>query len=150
MPEKETREDNGAKRGRRPDESRKDQKGDEDLSGEKLVTAKDLPQPSTALDTPRRSSLENVKVSLAAELPPISPLAEVEEINARQDYDSRTPLTTVILCVLEEAGGSMSLSDLAQKAARLWNRPFPASPYSKEEFIYLVVRNSDYILIEEN
>jgi hypothetical protein len=122
----------------------------EDMAEKQIVTAKDLPQPSTALDSPRKRALDKIRVSLAAELPPISSMSEIEEINGRNDYDSRTPLTTVLLSALEDAGGTMKLTELAEKAARLWNRPFPSSPYTREEFIYLVIRSSDYILIEEN
>ncbi len=148
MADKEIKEEAQAQQDPVSDEQEQASNGRESKELEPVVSAKDLPKPSTSLDAPRRIALEKLRVALAAELPPITTLNEIEEINGRADFDSRTPLTTVLLAALEEAGGVMSLTDLAEKAAKLWNRPFPTSPYNKEEFIYLVVRNSDYMLLE--
>lgn len=148
MADHEIKEEAEARQDQGDSEQGQSENGRESQEQEPMVSAKDLPKPSTSLDAPRKTELENVRVALAAELPPISPLNEIEQINGRTDFDSRTPLTTVLLAALEEAGGTMSLVDLAEKAAKLWNRPFPTSPYNKEEFIYLVVRNSDYMLLE--
>ncbi len=72
---------------------------------------------------------------------------DVEKINKGARGDARTPITTAILAVLARAGGKMLLEELAPEVMKYWNRPFPTSPYSPEEFVYVIVKNSDNIRV---
>jgi hypothetical protein len=58
-------------------------------------------------------------------------------------------LITVIQAVLAKAGGTMNLEDLTAQTLKHWNRPLPTSPYTPEQFIYVMARNSDNIRIKE-
>ena len=78
--------------------------------------------------------------------PPLT-LADVEKFNKRGEGESRTPLMTVVQAVLAKAGGSMQLGELATQTRKYWHRPFPTSPYTEEELIYLLLRNSDSVRV---
>ena len=84
--------------------------------------------------------------SLGMSEPPLT-LADVEKFNKRGEGESRTPLMTVVQAVLAKAGGSMRLGELATQTRKYWNRPFPTSPYTEEELIYLLLRNSDSVRV---
>jgi hypothetical protein len=75
-------------------------------------------------------------------------LDDVARMN-EQVGEPRTPLMAVIQAVIAGEGGTMSIRDLAAQVRKHWNRPFPTSPYTPEEFIYVVVRNSDDLRVNE-
>jgi hypothetical protein len=119
--------------------------GKQDEEAEPLVSAKDIPKPITMVDAAPKGNVGDIRVFLAGERVGGPSLEEIEKINSNAETDMRTPLMTVILGILQHKGGAMTLEDLAAEVARYWNRPFPTSPYTPEEFIFVMVRNSDHI-----
>lgn len=126
-----------------------DEEGEDEGSAEEIkhVSAKDLPGPETLLDSRPDSQVGNLKVSLIPSEVALPTLEEVEAINQNPDVAARTPLMTVVLAVLQNAGGTMKIKELVEKVALHWNRPFPTSPYTPEEVVYMVTRNSDHVRI---
>ena len=118
-----------------------------DLEDDEPASAKSMPKPGTSLAAAVKSDVGKLTVSLLGEAGSAPVLADVEKFNKKGEGDSRTPLMTVVQAVLAKAGGSMQIGDLAAKLASTWNRPFPASPYTDEEIIYLLVRNSDSVRV---
>jgi hypothetical protein len=114
---------------------------------EVFASAKDIPRPSTELDAVPKGKIGKFKIALIGEAGSSALVEEVEGINLKQASDVRTPLMTVILGILDKEGGTVVLEDLVEQVEKYWNRPFPASPYSKEEFIYTIVRDSDQIRV---
>jgi hypothetical protein len=108
-----------------------------------LASARNIPRPPTALAVPPRGNVSGFTVSLLGDIEFAPLLNEVERINKAPEGQGRTPLMTVIQAILGKEGGSLSLGDLVAKVRKYWNRPFPASPYTDEEFIYIIVRNSE-------
>jgi hypothetical protein len=43
----------------------------------------------------------------------------------------------------------MPLSKLVPKVKKYWNRPFPATPYTDEELVFIMARNSDGVRVTE-
>ncbi len=122
---------------------------DEDKEAEPLVSAKDIPRPEIMMETSPGMPVLDLKVCLTRD--PISGTSfqEIAKVNSDPDTDSRTPLMTVILAVLANAGGKMTVKDLTEQVRTHWNRPMPAGPYTPEEFVYVVARDSDRITISE-
>ena len=112
---------------------------------EPLVSAKDIPRPQTMVDAAPKGNVGDIKVFLAGERVGGPSLEEIERTNSNNDTDMRTPLMAVILGILQHKGKAMTLEDLAAEVARYWNRTFPTSPYSPEEFLFVMVRNSDHV-----
>ncbi|MCA1960002.1 MAG: hypothetical protein LDL33_04320 [Desulfomonile sp.] len=110
-----------------------------------LASAKSVPKPTTALAAPPKGNIGQIKVSIVGDSSHVPDLSEVDNINSIAGARSRTPLMTVIEAVLASHGGSLTLAELTERVGKHWNRPFPASPYSKEEFIYVVASNSDRV-----
>ncbi len=116
---------------------------------EVVASAKSIPRPGTAMASPPKGQIGKVKVTLLGELASAPILEDVEKANKDATGVARTPLMTVIQGVLASQGGTMSLEDLAGKVGKVWNRTFPSSPYNTQEFIYIMVRNSDSIRVSE-
>jgi hypothetical protein len=124
--------------------------GDEALTEEErppLVSAKDLPRPSTTLAIPPKGEIDRLTIFLSGDLEEAPSLEEVRQINEDRSRESRTPLMTVIESILADNGGKLSLPDLSNLTGQHWNRPFPSSPYSQEQFIYIMAMNSDNLRV---
>jgi hypothetical protein len=112
------------------------------------VSAKSIPKPSTLLSVVPKGDVGDHRVTLVDELETAPLVEEVRRINQEQTSESRTPLMTVIEALLADGGGTMSVSELASQVKELWNRPFPTSPYSEQEFLFVVASNSDRLRVE--
>ena len=118
-----------------------------DVEAPEPASARNIPKPRTSLAAPIKGDIRKLTVSLLGDLGSSPVLAEVEKLNKKGDVESRTPLMTVIQAVLAKSGGSMQLAELAAQTRKYWNRPFPAVPYTDEELIYIIVRNSDSVRV---
>lgn len=112
------------------------------------ASAKDIPSAGTSLAARPRGKVGGVKVVLLADASSVTPLEEVAKINETDRGGARTPLMTVIHAVLAAHGGAMIVAELASEVRKYWNRPLPSSPYSPEEFIYVVTTNSDDLRVD--
>ncbi|MGB6065301.1 MAG: hypothetical protein WBG50_10860 [Desulfomonilaceae bacterium] len=119
----------------------------EDLEAPEPASARNIPRPRTSLASAFQGDINKLTVSLLGDVASAPALADVEKLNKKGDVESRTPLMTVILAVLAKAGGSMQLAQLAAETRKYWNRPFPTVPYTDEEFIYIILRNSDSVRV---
>lgn len=117
--------------------------GGEAAEPEKIASARDIPRPSTSLVSRPEKDVSKLMVSLLGDASLIPDLEEIAAINEDPGREGRTPVMTVIHSILKKNGGSMRIGELAVQTRTYWNRPFPASPYTPEEFIYVLVRNSD-------
>ena len=113
------------------------------------ASAMHIPPPATSLASRPKGKMDHVKVTLLTDPESVLPLHDVTRINETDVGGARTPLMTVIHAVLAENGGTMKLTELTSEVQRYWNRPFPSSPYSSEEFVYVVVTNSDDLRTDE-
>ncbi|MBI5250270.1 MAG: hypothetical protein HY912_12315 [Desulfomonile tiedjei] len=120
-----------------------DYAGDDEEAEVVIATARNMPRPSTCLPAPPMGKVGKCTVSLLGDISAVTSIEEVEKTN--KSGQARTPVITVIQAVLARAGGSMLLEELAPEVQKYWNRPFPTSPYSTEEFIYIIARHSDNI-----
>ncbi len=111
------------------------------------VSARDVARPATNLPVRTGGQVGNFKVSLAGDFTGYPSLTDVERANGTDQSEARTPLMTVILAILADRNDEVPLSDLAAEAVKLWNRSLPLSPYSAEEFLYMLLVNSDNILV---
>jgi len=105
-----------------------------------IVSAKNIPRPSTALPIRGKSGLSQFRVSYLGDAENIPTLSEVAKINSDNRSDARTPLVTVTHAILVTHGGTLSIAELVREVRKYWNRNFPTSPYTEEEFLYLVLR----------
>jgi len=121
----------------------------EDLEGYEPASARNIQRPATTLANPPKAKIGKLRISLLGDLASAPSLEEIEKINREPLSQGRTPLITVIQAALAKAGGTMNLEDLAAQALKCWNRPLPASPYSSEQFVYVMARNTDNIKINE-
>jgi hypothetical protein len=112
-----------------------------------IATARNMPRPITTLPSLPKGKIGKCTVSLLTDVSSVPSVEEVEKLNKGVRGDARTPITTAILAVLARAGGKMLLEELAPEVMKYWNRPFPTSPYSPEEFVYVIVKNSDNIRV---
>ncbi len=112
------------------------------------VSAKNIPKPSTLLFVVPKGEVGHHRVTLVDELEAAPLVEEVRRINQEEESERRTPLMTVIEAVLADGGGTMRVNELTPQVKVLWNRPFPTSPYSEEEFIFVVASNSDKLRVE--
>jgi len=113
------------------------------------ASAVNMPRPATSLAVPSKNNLGGVKVGLLVDPLSVPSLEDLEKIRKASDGSGRVPLMTVIHAVLKENGGNMSLADLAVQVKENWNRPLPATPYSLEEFVYVMVRNADNVRVSD-
>lgn len=107
-----------------------------------VVTAKNMPRPATALPIRGKSGLSQFRVTFLGDPENIPTLTEIAKINSDTRSEVRTPLMTVIHAILATQGGTLSVGELVKEVRRYWNRSFPTSPYSEEEFLYLVLKNA--------
>lgn len=121
----------------------------EDFESYEPASAKNIPRPATTLANPPKSKEGKLSLSLLGELASAPSLEEIEKLNQGPISQGRTPLISVIQAVLAKAGGTMNLEDLTAKTLKAWNRPLPTSPYTHEQFIYVMARNSDSIKVNE-
>lgn len=121
--------------------------GLDDIESLPLATARNIPRPPTSLAAPPSGKLGKLVVSLLADLSSVPSLEEVEKVNKGVGTQSRTPLMTLILAIVGKAGGSMPLDALCAQIPKFWNRPLPSTPYTLEEFVYIIVRNSDSLRV---
>jgi hypothetical protein len=120
-----------------------------ETDGAPVASARNIPRPTTSLMAPPPGKIGSIWVSLVKDAYVAMSLAEIEKTNVPGESQARTPVMTVIEGILSHHGGRMSLEDLTSKIAQYWNRPFPGSPYTDEEFIYTLVSNSDHIRVEQ-
>lgn len=106
------------------------------------VSAKNIARPSTALPFVGKTGLGTFKVSYLGDKESAPSLSDVSKINSEPRTDTRTPLSTVIQAVLGVHGGTLELGELVREVRKHWNRPLPTSPYTEEEFFYIVLKES--------
>ena len=121
---------------------------EEEEKEEPFASAKNIPRPRTCLYAPPAGEVSELTVSLVIGLEFAPSLTEVTRANEGES-ERKTPLMAVVQAVIANAGGTISIRDLAEQARRYWNRPFPTSPYTPEEFIYITVRDSDDLRVNE-
>jgi hypothetical protein len=121
----------------------------EAIEPEVVASAKSIPRPDTAMASPPKGQIGKVRVTLLGDLASAPILDDVEKINKESTGAARTPLMTVIQGILAKHGGTMLLEDLAGQVAKVWNRTFPSSPYNPQEFVYIMVQNSDSFRVSE-
>jgi hypothetical protein len=112
-----------------------------------VASARNIPQPATTLPIFPSKSVGEMLVSYLGELSTAPSLEDLERLNKSGDGKPRTPLTTVILAIVAHAGGEISVQDLAAQVGQHWNRLLPGSPYTLEEFVFMVARNSDNLRV---
>jgi hypothetical protein len=122
---------------------------DDDIDTVALASALNISRPKTFLAFRPRGDISNFIIFLIGDLDSVLPLSDVEKINFAPHSASRTPILTVIHSVLADAGGSLRLDELTEQVFKYLNRTIDPSPYTKSEFVYLVVRNSDHIRVSE-
>jgi hypothetical protein len=130
----------------RLEEPRKEQ-GFDDIESVPLATARNIPRPPTSLAFPSQGKLGKVVISLLADTTSLTSLEEVEKVNKATGTQARTPLMTLILALVAKAGGNMPLDALCGQIPKYWNRPLPTTPYTFDEFIYIMVRNSNWLRV---
>jgi hypothetical protein len=108
-----------------------------------VATAKDIPPPSKRLAAPPKGPLGNLKISLLKDAPAGLSLEEIKKMSS--SGETRPPVLSIIEAVLADAGGAMELKKLCAEVEKYWNRPFPSTPYTKEEFLYVLVSKSDNV-----
>jgi hypothetical protein len=114
-----------------------------------VASAKSIPRPGTAMASPPKGLIGKASVTLLGDMELAPTLEEVQKINKETPGDARTPLMTVIHALLAKHGGTMAVEELAGQVLKYWNRPLPSSPYNTEEFIYIMVRNSESVRVSE-
>ena len=118
-----------------------------DLEAYEPASARNMPRSQSSLGARVKKDIRKLTVSLLGDVGTAPTLGDVEKFNKRGEGESRTPLMTVVQAVLAKAGGSMQLGELATQTRKYWHRPFPTSPYTEEELIYLLLRNSDSVRV---
>jgi len=118
-----------------------------DLEAYEPASARNMPRSQSSLGARVKKDIGKLTVSLLGDVGTAPTLGDVEKFNKRGEGESRTPLMTVVQAVLAKAGGSMQLGELATQTRKYWHRPFPTSPYTEEELIYLLLRNSDSVRV---
>ena len=108
-----------------------------------------IPRPATSLDFPPKGDIGKFSVMLLSDIASAPVLEDVEHVNKFAGSEARTPLMTVILAIIAKNGGTMLLDDLANQVGEFWNRSFPTSPFTRLEFIYVLVRSSDSLRVRE-
>jgi hypothetical protein len=106
------------------------------------ASARNIPRPHTSLGVPVEKDIAKLTVSLLGDVGSAPTLGDVEKLSKSGQGESRPPLMTVVQAVLAKANGSMQLGELAAQTRKYWQRPFPTSPYTDEELIYLLVKNT--------
>ncbi|MFH0825650.1 MAG: hypothetical protein V2B18_23085 [Pseudomonadota bacterium] len=109
------------------------------------ASARQMARSATCLRKPPDIEIGNVTAFLLGDVDSYQSLEAVESVNSNNQSDARTPLMTVITALLQKQGGSMLISDIAAEVDEYWNRPFPASPYTREEFLYVLMEKADNI-----
>ncbi len=122
---------------------------DQDEAPVVVATARTIPRPVTSLASRLKGDVGKVTVSLLGDSASFPALEDIKKINGRADTRERTPVMTVIQALLAQSGGKMKVADLAEKVGIHWNRPLPSSPYTPQEFVYLMVRHSDNMSVSE-
>jgi hypothetical protein len=122
--------------------------GDEDDVPMAAESSLGVDPPATVLPVILGEDVGGLVVALIGSAPDTPDLEEVIKMNSQESSKTKTPLMTVIKAVLRGNGGRMAIKDLAEAAQRSWMRPFPTSPYTREEFIFMMTRNSDSLKIE--
>jgi hypothetical protein len=118
-----------------------------DIEAYEPASARNMPRPQSSLGPRVKKDIGKLTVSLLGDVGTAPALADVEKFNKKGEGESRTPLMTVVQAVLAKAGGSMQLGDLTAQTRKYWHRPFPTSPYTEEELIYLLLRSSDSVRV---
>jgi hypothetical protein len=118
-----------------------------DVEAYEPASARNMPRSQSSLGARVKKDIGKLTVSLLGDVGTAPTLGDVEKFNKRGEGESRTPLMTVVQAVLAKAGGSMQLGDLATQTRKYWHRPFPTSPYTEEELIYLMLRSSDSVRV---
>lgn len=119
---------------------------EQEMLSVKPASARSMPRPSTDLAAPPQGNIEKLTLKLLVDLSLVPSLEELQKIHKNQT-SARVPLLTVIQSVIARAGGETTIENVCAEIPRIWDRPFPTSPYSIEEFVYLLVRNSDSIRV---
>jgi hypothetical protein len=115
--------------------------------GPGTVSAKNIPRPSTTLSLVGKTGLGKFKVSYLGDKESTPSITEVSKINLDPRVLCRTPLMTVVQSVLSARNGTLELDELLREVRKYWNRPLPASPYTDEEFLYVVLKESPDIRV---
>ena len=118
-----------------------------DVESMPLASARNIPRPHTSLAVPFPGNLGKLTVSLLREVSSVPSLEEVEKINKVAAGQARTPLMALVLAIVAKAGGNIALGDLCEQFPKHWTRPLPSTPYTFEEFMYIIVRSSDALRV---
>jgi hypothetical protein len=132
-----------------PDAEEFSSQTDQEEAAVVVATARSIPRPATSLGSRLKGDVGKVTVTLLGDSGSFPALEDVQKINGRADTKVRTPVMTVIQAVLAEGSGTMKVADLAEKVRVHWNRPFPSTPYTPQEFVYLMVRNANNMSVSE-
>jgi hypothetical protein len=108
-----------------------------------VATAKDILPASKRLAAAPKGPLGSLKISLLKDAPAGLSLEEIKKMT--RSGEMRPPVMSIIEAVLADAGGAMELKKLCAEVEKYWNRPFPSTPYTKEEFLYILVSKSDNV-----
>jgi hypothetical protein len=119
---------------------------DEEQLGEP-ASARNIAGPATSLAAPPKENVGKLIVELLVDPLSAPTLEELEKITKRPESQGRAPLMTVIQAVLRQHGGAMPMDELAAQVKKHWNRTLPASPYTLEEFMYVVLKNADSVRV---
>jgi N-acetyl-beta-hexosaminidase len=122
---------------------------DQDASPRLGAVSLGVKPPDTVLPMALKKDVGDLTVALIGLAVDAPDLEEVVKINSREDGGAKTPLMTVIKAMLKRNGNRMKIKELARGAEENWRRPFPTSPYGREEFIFMMTRNSDSLKIED-
>jgi|WetSurMetagenome_2_1015567.scaffolds.fasta_scaffold309320_1 hypothetical protein len=108
-----------------------------------LASAKSIARPKTSLPVRPSGKIGKMRVSILNDPSSVPSLDEIDRINKSAEAPARTPLMTVIMAIIAHMGGNASIEEIAGRIKKHWNRQLPSTPYTLEEFVFLVVRSSD-------
>ncbi len=97
-----------------------------------IVSAKNIPRPSTALPVRGKNGIDQLRVNFLGDPANIPTLSDVAKINSDTRTGARTPFVTVAYAILATHGGTLSIGELVREIRKYWNRNFPTSPYTEE------------------
>ncbi len=111
------------------------------------ASAKNIPRPAGKLPTASQKKVARLTVELIGGAGSLPTLDEIDNRQQVKDSEEHFPLLTVIAAILRKNDGRMVIGELAPEITKHWNRSLPGSPYSLEEFVYMVTRNADNLRV---
>jgi hypothetical protein len=123
---------------------------EDDATPYEPASARSIRRSTTVLQYRQTADVARLTVSLLGDRAFVPSLDDVDKVNAVSSAAVRTPLMTVVLAVLGKHGGSLTVDKLTDEVQKHWNRPFPPSPYTPMEFMYLTVRNAHDVVVSDS